>query len=84
MSCIRPEQQLSGGRRGRGVKAGAAIRAFERLGFEVDRVRGSHYILLHPDGRFVSIPRHREVKPGLLLNQLKRAGISWEEFEEHL
>ena len=54
------------------------------MGFEVDRVRGSHFILLDAAGRFVTIPRHGELKPGLLLDQLKKVGISWEEFEEQL
>ena len=62
----------------------AAIRAFGRLGFELDRVRGSHYILMHLDGRVVTVPRHRELKPGLPLDQLKKVGISWEEFEGQL
>ena len=66
------------------MSADAAIRAFRRLGFEVDRVRGSHFILLDAENRFVTIPRHGELKPGLLLDQLKKAGISWEEFEEQL
>ncbi|HLF79202.1 MAG TPA: type II toxin-antitoxin system HicA family toxin [Dehalococcoidia bacterium] len=54
------------------------------MGFEVDHVSGSHYILLHSDGRRTSIPRHRTVKTGLLLAQLKRAGLTWEEFREAL
>ena len=60
----------------------AAIRAFGRLGFELDSVRGSHCILIHLDGRVVTVARNRELKPGLLLNQLKKVGISWEEFED--
>ena len=72
------------GRIGRNVTADAAIGAFQKMGFEIDRVRGSHYILLHPDGRRVTIPRHRVVKPGLLLDQLKKLGISWAEFQDNL
>jgi predicted RNA binding protein YcfA (HicA-like mRNA interferase family) len=72
------------GRIGRGVSALAAIRALGKLGFEIDRVRGSHYILVHADGRRLTIPRHAEVKPGLLLNQLKKVGITCEEFKENL
>jgi predicted RNA binding protein YcfA (HicA-like mRNA interferase family) len=60
------------------------LRAFRRLGFEVDHVTGSHYILLHEDGRRATIPRHNPVKPGLLLDQLKKAGISWEAFRQNL
>jgi hypothetical protein len=40
--------------------------------------------MLHPDGRRVSVPRHQVVKTGLLLGQLKRVGITWEEFWEKL
>lgn len=72
------------GRRARGVTAERAVRAFRRFGFEVDRIHGSHYILLHSDSRLVVIPRHGELKPGLLLDQLKKVGIGWEEFEEQL
>jgi len=58
-----------------------AIRAFERLGYQIARTRGSHYILKHPDRPTISIPRHRSVKTGLLLSKIKAAGITPEEFE---
>jgi predicted RNA binding protein YcfA (HicA-like mRNA interferase family) len=54
------------------------------MGFEVDHITGSHHILIHSDGRRVSIPRHQTVKTGLLLGQLKRIGIEWEDFRENL
>ena len=72
------------GRQGRGVQAAAAIKAFQKLGFSVDRIHGSHYILKHADGRRVTVPRHGEVKTGLLLNQLKRVAVAWEDFREAL
>jgi len=72
---------MSEGRRARGLPAGRVIRVFQKLGFEVDRVTGSHHII---DGRRVSIPGHRTVKTGLLLNQLKKTGITWEEFRDEL
>jgi predicted RNA binding protein YcfA (HicA-like mRNA interferase family) len=75
---------MSEGRRARGVSATRVIRAFQKLGFEIDRITGSHHIMLNPDGRRVSIPRHRTVKVGLLLDQLKKSGISWEEFRGEL
>jgi predicted RNA binding protein YcfA (HicA-like mRNA interferase family) len=34
------------------------VRVLQRLGFEVDRVRGSHVFLKHPDGRATSVPVH--------------------------
>ena len=72
------------GRRLRDVSPERAIRAFERLGYEVVRVRGSHYILKHPGRATLSIPRHRTVKVGLLLSKIKAAGIKAEDFEEML
>ncbi len=60
------------------------IRALRRLGFEVDYVEGSHYTLVHEDGRRIVIPFHREVKGGLLLDSLKGIGINWDEFQEML
>ena len=34
------------------------VRALERHGFNVARVRGSHHILRHPDGRGTTVPVH--------------------------
>ena len=73
-----------GGRRLRDIPPERVIRAFERLGYGVARVRGSHYVLKHPDRRTISIPRHRAVKVGLLLSKIKAAGITPGEFQELL
>ena len=35
------------------------VRALEKAGFEVVRIRGSHHVLRHPDGRGTSVPVHR-------------------------
>jgi predicted RNA binding protein YcfA (HicA-like mRNA interferase family) len=32
------------------------VRALERAGFSVERTRGSHVFLKHPDGRVTSVP----------------------------
>ncbi len=72
------------GRRLRGVSPDRVIRAFEKIGYEVARVRGSHHILKHPERPTISIPRHRAVKVGLLLSKIKAAGITSEEFQELL
>lgn len=72
------------GRRLRDIRPERVIRAFERLGYEVARVRGSHHILKHPDRATISIPRHGTVKVGLLLSKIKAAGITPEEFQELL
>lgn len=62
------------------------IRALERAGWELDRVRGSHYIMAHPDrDQMVPVPYHnRDVKAGLLTGILSSAGISRDELRKLL
>jgi predicted RNA binding protein YcfA (HicA-like mRNA interferase family) len=75
----------SGGRRLRNVRARSAMRAFRRLGYNTVRVRGSHHVLRHADGRIIVLPVHRgTLKAGILLDAIKRAGVSIGEFEEKL
>lgn len=44
------------------------VTALEAFGFEVQRQRGSHVVLRHPDGRTTVVPVHRGevLGPGLL------------------
>lgn len=69
------------------VSGAEAVKAFQRLGFFVDRQRGSHVVLKKttPDGeRGCVIPMHREVAIGTLRSALKMAGVSPEEFSAAL
>jgi predicted RNA binding protein YcfA (HicA-like mRNA interferase family) len=44
-------------------------------GWKLDRINGSHYILVK-DSKTVSVPVHgKDVKPGLLHSILKSAGL---------
>ncbi len=56
------------------------VSAFSRAGFVWDHTEGSHMILLHPYGRRLSVPRHRELGRGLLRALSRDAGITREEF----
>ena len=58
------------------------IRALERGGFFVIRVRGSHRSLRHPDGRTTLVPVHagETVGPGLLGKILRDTSLEREEF----
>ena len=58
-----------------------AVRAFERLGWQVARHRGSHIILVK-DGENVtlSVPNHKEVAKGTLRSLIRAAGITVDEF----
>src|SRR5258708_21704669 len=47
-----------------------AVRALQRIGFDVIRTRGSHVFLKHPDGRVTTVPVHsRETLPSGCLDR---------------
>lgn len=62
------------------------IAAFKKFGFVVTRVRCSHNIIKHPDGRATVIPLHggESIGPGLLANILRSIKISRSELEDLL
>lgn len=65
------------------VSGRETVRALERLGFYVDRQRGSHAVLKRAAAhgeRGCVIPMHREIAAGTLRSALKLAGIELEEF----
>jgi predicted RNA binding protein YcfA (HicA-like mRNA interferase family) len=59
------------------------IAVLGRKGFEVIRVKGSHHVLRHADGRMTVVPVHgrEEIGPGLLSKILRDCDISREEFQ---
>jgi predicted RNA binding protein YcfA (HicA-like mRNA interferase family) len=57
-----------------------AIRAFQKLGYEVDHQTGSHIILRHPQMRRLTVPNHRELAKGTLRALIREAGLIREEF----
>ncbi len=56
------------------------VRLMELIGYAWDHTQGSHMILLHPDGRRLSVPRHSELGHGLLRALIRDAGLTREEF----
>jgi predicted RNA binding protein YcfA (HicA-like mRNA interferase family) len=56
-----------------------AVRALQRLGFQIARQRGSHIVLRRGSSGCV-VPNHRELKVGTLAGVLRQAGVSNEEF----
>jgi len=60
----------------------AAVKAFEKVGYEVDHQTGSHIILRHKAAphRRLSIPDHRELAKGTLRALLRQAGLTVDEF----
>ena len=57
------------------------LRALQRAGFVVVRIRGSHHFVRHPDGRATVVAVHtgENVGPGLLAKMLRDAGVTREE-----
>jgi predicted RNA binding protein YcfA (HicA-like mRNA interferase family) len=58
------------------------VHALEKAGFEVIRVRGSHHVLRHPDGRGTSVPVHRneDVRVGTLRGIIRDCRLTVDEF----
>ena len=67
------------------LKPREVVRAFENIGWEVSRQRGSHIILTkegHP--ATLSVPTHSEVARGTLRSLIAKAGLTIDEFLEAL
>ena len=50
------------------LKGREVVRSLEKAGFVLERTRGSHAFLKHPDGRATTVPIHsgETIGPGLL------------------
>ena len=68
------------------LKGKELIRILEKLGFEVARSRGSHFLLRHPDGRVTTVPVHsgEVLGPGLLRSILRDVELSVEDLLDAL
>jgi len=59
-----------------------AIKAFSKAGWFPHRQVGSHVVLRKEGSKVtLTIPKHKELKPGLLRSLIKAAGLSVREFE---
>lgn len=56
--------------------------ALRKAGFEVARIKGSHYFLRHSDGRGTVVPVHagETIGPGLLAAILRDCELERDEF----
>lgn len=61
-----------------------AVKAFRKMGYEVDHQTGSHIILRHknPPHRRLTIPNHKEIAKGTLRKLIREAGTTVEIFRE--
>jgi len=62
------------------------IRALKRAGFRVKRIKGSHHILRHSDGRSTVVPVHsgETIGPGLLSKILRDCEFTRDELQKAL
>jgi predicted RNA binding protein YcfA (HicA-like mRNA interferase family) len=60
------------------VSGARIVRALEKLGFVTARIRGSHHVMRHLDGRGVAVPVHagRDVPAGTLRAIMKDTGLT--------
>lgn len=66
----------------RSIRVDEVVRAFEKGGGLVRPGKGSQVNLKMPNGQIVTIPRHGEVKVGLLHAAVRKAGFTVDEFLE--
>jgi predicted RNA binding protein YcfA (HicA-like mRNA interferase family) len=59
------------------------VKALTKAGFQVARQRGSHLILVK-DERVVPVPKHEQIKKGLLMAIIEETGLTKEEFQKLL
>jgi len=64
------------------VSGAKAVKAFGKVGYEVDEQHGSHIILrrAEPPYRRLSVPNHKELAKGTLRALIREAGPTADEF----
>ncbi len=63
-----------------GISGRAAVQALCRAGYIIARQRGSHIVLTKPGSPNLTIPAHKSVSPFLLRSQIRRAGLTEDQF----
>jgi predicted RNA binding protein YcfA (HicA-like mRNA interferase family) len=70
------------------VSGKRVVQALNRAGFVIERIAGSHYVLMLPadPSRAVTVPVHanRDLKPGTLRSIIRQAGFTVAEFVDLL
>jgi len=68
------------------VSGREAAEALRKIGYVLDRQRGSHMILRQqaPPNRRLTVPDHKEVAKGTLRAIIRQAGLTVEEFRDLL
>lgn len=69
-----------GGRKLRGISGRQAVKVFEKCGYRVKKGKGNHVNLIKSGSPRLTIPLHDELSIGLLIHEIKKAGLTIEEF----
>ena len=65
------------------VSGAVAVKKFRKVGWRIDRVKGSHIMLVKENHLWtLSIPQHDELGIGILSKLIKQSGITVEEFNQ--
>ena len=69
-----------------GLTGRELVAALSRAGFQVARIKGSHHLLRHADGRTTTIPVHagETTGPGLLAKILRDCELTREQLRQYL
>jgi predicted RNA binding protein YcfA (HicA-like mRNA interferase family) len=59
-----------------------AVRAFQKIGYDLDHQTGSHMILRHSSLRRLTVPNHRALAKETLRALIREAGVTEEPFAE--
>ena len=65
------------------ISGKAAIKAFYKVGFNVDNIKGDDAILINKNTnppKIITIPLKNELKKGTLRNAIKHSGLTKDEF----
>jgi predicted RNA binding protein YcfA (HicA-like mRNA interferase family) len=64
------------------ISGAAAVKALERIGYEVDHQTGGHIILRRAVAphRRLTVPNHRELAKGTLRSIIREAGLTVDQF----
>lgn len=64
------------------VDGSEVVKALQRIGFVIQRQRGSHIFMKHVDGRSTVVPGHKgeSLGPGMLLKIMHDIELTREEF----
>ncbi|BAZ22862.1 YcfA family protein [Kalymmatonema gypsitolerans NIES-4073] len=67
------------------VSGAECLKALEKIGFVVNRQRGSHIILVREEPKTtVTVPQHNELDRGTLRAIIRQVGLTVDEFVELL